>query len=77
MGYFLGIAYKNLKNGDKIHYFLNILYGFFIAVICHGLYDFSISYGIAKMDLILTLFAFLLCLFVFVFSLTKCVVYEL
>ena len=71
MGYFLGIAYKNLKNGDKIHYFLNILYGFFIAVICHGLYDFSISYGIAKMDLILTLFAFLLCLFVFVFSLTK------
>lgn len=71
MGYFLGIAYKNLKNNDKVHYYLNMFYGILIAVICHGLFDFSISYGIAKMDLILILFMVVVILFSVIFSLTK------
>lgn len=66
MGYFLGIAYKAKKIGNKSKYKRNLVYSILVPTLYHGLYDAILTYGagifsvlfILATDLAITIFAF-------------------
>lgn len=71
MGYFIGLAYKNLKNNNKIYFYMNTLFSILIPTIFHGLYDFTLMYGAARLNLFPILLIFVLDLVVIIYAIKK------
>ena len=71
MGYFIGNAYKNIKNNNKVQYHLNILYSILVPTLVHGFFDFGIIYSGKSSDVILFCLAILLDLSIIILGFIK------
>lgn len=71
MGYFLGIAYEAKQNGNKGQYHLNKIYSLLIPIIFHGIFDFSIIYGVKSMSIFVLGVPFILSIILFIYAIRK------
>lgn len=71
MGYFLGIAYQEKKNENKKQYKINMMYSLLIPIVFHGIYDFSMMYGISNTNIIVIVLALILDIIMCIYSIRK------
>ena len=60
MGYFIGIAYKKMNNGNKFYYFLNMFFSILVPTLYHGLFDFGLNYSYTLEVIVLILDIFII-----------------
>lgn len=71
MGYFLGIAYQEKQNGNKKSYHTNMIYSFLIPTLFHGLYDFSLIYGVTRSNALIVFSPYIIEIVLFFYAIGK------